>query len=159
MITSEIAITISFIIFISLAFMPTTKFFLKIINNKITQIYKDIDESIKIRQDAESQLAQAIQENVLIDKKCEEILILTKKQVDSLKANAEKQLIALAKKRRESVKQALSYQSQIETSKLRHYLLKHTFTEIENTLQAYDCKYVIKNKKLNLYKLVNNSIH
>ena len=159
MITQEIVNIMALIIFIGLAFTQTKRFFSKMINAKIAQIYKDIDESIKIRQEAEISLAQTVKENELIDKKCKEIMILTNNHIKSLRAGAEKKLIELEKKQKELIKQAILHQNQLKTSRLRNYLLQHVFSEIEKELQSNDCRHFMKNDKLDLHKLVNNSVH
>ncbi|MDJ1406939.1 MAG: hypothetical protein MRQ13_00835 [Candidatus Midichloria sp.] len=158
MITADLWIAISFITFIALAFMPTKRLIAKMINEKINEIQKDITESLKIREEAEKALAELIEENKLTDKKCVEILDLTKKRIENLKSAANKKLAELEQKRAEIIEQSLIYQNQIETARLREYVITTVFAAVEKELLKTNKPISATNEKLNLQEILGRLV-
>ncbi|WHQ46394.1 MAG: hypothetical protein MTP17_02655 [Candidatus Midichloria sp.] len=158
MTTADFWIVISFITFITLAFTPTKRLFARMIDEKINKIQEDITESLKVREEAENNLSQLLEENKLTDKKCAKILGLTKKRIESLKFATNRKLTELEQKRAEIINQSLSYQNQIETARLRKYILTTAFAEVEKELLKANKPIPIASEKFNFKEILGKLI-
>lgn len=122
---------ISFLIFILLIFRPIKKQVLDNLDKKIIELKSDLEESKKLKNDAEllyEEHERKQEENI---KKIENLKLSTKKEIESIKNRIQKDIESSIKRKKENFEQMTSQMELKMIDQLKSEILKKTivFTE------------------------------
>ncbi|MFL2679295.1 MAG: hypothetical protein ACJ0GH_02820 [Alphaproteobacteria bacterium] len=123
---------ISFLIFILLIFRPIKKQVLDNLDKKIIELKSDLEESKKLKNDAEllyEEHERKQEENI---KKIENLKLSTKKEIEAIKDRIQKDIESTIIRKKQNFEQMTSQMELKMTDQLKSEILKKTimFTEI-----------------------------
>jgi F-type H+-transporting ATPase subunit b len=122
---------ISFLIFILLIFRPMKKQVLDSLDKRIIELKSDLEESKKLKNEAESLFEEHIRKQVENTKKIENLKLSTKKEIEIIKDRTQKDIESTIIRKKENFEQMTSQMELKMIDQLKSEILKKTimFTE------------------------------
>ena len=123
---------ISFLIFILLIFKPIKKQILDSLDKKIIELKLDLEESQKLKNEAESLYEEHKRKQDESIKKIQNLKLSTKREIEAIKDRIQKDIESAVTRKKENFEQMTSQMELKMTDQLKSEILKKTiiFTEI-----------------------------